>query len=180
VGQLIDRLMLLSVEVQSPDGRITADVRGEYQITVRFRGNCYRFYTEASLSQQLARLATLAWTHYRREYVEIVDAFLEEPVRDDDDKDLQFRERLTTMVITGTSTRGRIGLRSQALVRWTCDIQDGTIRALDEHEFLTELDSAVVDVLADHRRQLRQVTDEVYGTGLPTPPPAPVTSRRNR
>jgi hypothetical protein len=168
LGRLVDRLEDLAVEAVSLDGKIRASVRGRCRVTVGFAPWSYGSYAEPDLGHQLAHLASLLWTRYRRDYTEIVDAFLEEPVHVEDDDDRRFAERLARLRVSGRSTKGRISVDSRALVRWEVAVAAGTVRALGEDEFLAELASAVDDVLADYRAQLVLLTDEIYGIGLPS------------
>jgi hypothetical protein len=169
MGELVDRLERLAVEAWSPDGRIAATARGRYQVQLRFVGGAYRGYADAELGHQLAQLATVLWTRYRREYTEIVAAFHDDddPVIEDEPRDLVFRERLEQLVVSGTSAQRWIRLRSRALVRWEVTAAEATVRTLTEEQFLGEVDSAVTDILGDYQAQLITLTDEIYDIGVP-------------
>ncbi len=59
MGELTERLSLLSVEARSPDGGLTATVRGRNDVRVSFGGDAYLGYTGQRLAHQLEALATL-------------------------------------------------------------------------------------------------------------------------
>jgi hypothetical protein len=167
MGELLDRLERLRVEARSPDGRIGAEAHGKYHVTVWFAANAYRAYTEWDLGHQLAQLASVVWTRYRRQYTEIMAAFLDEPPPVLDSDDLRFQQRLEEMTVAGRSTSQWINVRSRALVRWEFAISGGAIHTLGEEEFLAELNSAVTDILRDYQSKLRLLTDDIYDIGLP-------------
>jgi hypothetical protein len=171
MGDLSDQLARIVVDASSPDGNISAQVRGRFDISVRFVRGAYGRYVESSLAHQLGQLATLAWTRYRRDYVETVDRFLEEPVTDTGDPGSDRRrywERLEELVANGESPGGYLWIRSRALVRWEFTIADGTLRSLAEEAFVAELTGAVTDLIADYRAQVVLVTDELFDLGLPS------------
>lgn len=169
MGELIDRLERLAVEVRSLDGTITATVRGRYQIQLEFLPGTYARRTEDELAYQLGQLAAVVCARYRREYTEMVavfydgDDFLDEEAP----HDVAFRERLAQMVVIGGSAQRWITIRSRALVRWDVTVADGAVRTLTEEEFLGQANSALADVLADYQSQLIMLTDEMYDIGVP-------------
>ncbi len=103
---------------------------------MRFVDRAYGGYTDSHLGHQLSQVATLVWTRYRRDYVEIVDAFLGEPVHVEGADDRQFRDRLARLAVSGRSTAGWINVQSRALVHWEVTIKAGAVQALAEEEFL--------------------------------------------
>src|SRR5262245_26713198 len=102
MGDLADRLACIVVDASSPDQMISPQVRGQ-DITVRFQAGAYRRYTESGLAHQLGQLATLTWTRHRRDYLETVDAYFEDPVDDDTPEGREFQPRLEQLVVTGAS-----------------------------------------------------------------------------
>lgn len=155
------------MEARSPDGRLGAEARGKYQVAVWFAAGAYPSYTEADLARQLGQLASVVWARYRREYTEIMAAFMNEPPPDLDSDDHLFQRRLEETTVTGRSADRWITVSSRALVRWEFLISDGAVHALDETRFLTELNSAVTAVLRDYQSQLILLTDQIYDIGLP-------------
>jgi hypothetical protein len=168
VGELAERLSLLVVEVQSPDGGLTAIAHGRDDIRVSFAVGSYQSYRAGVLARQMEALATLLWAGYRRRYMEVVTAWAD---RDEGPEstaeDREFERRLAGLRVVGSSPRGWLTLRSRALVSWQVEIAGDPVGSLSEHEFLAELDGAVRDVLADHRAKLIRLTDAVYDIGMP-------------
>ncbi len=168
MGTLTDRLVRLAVTTRSPDGNIEADARGgSGRVEVRFAPGGFRGYTEPELGHQLAELGARIWTRYLREHAEVVESFLGEPAKDEEENGRRFRDRLERLTASGASAGGWLEVRSRALVRWEVAIRPGALRALTEQDFLAEFDSAVSDMLADYRTQVIFLTDEIYDIGLP-------------
>jgi len=168
MGELAERLSLIAVEARSPDGGLVAAVAGRQDVSVRFLSDAYRRYRRADLAHQLEVLATLAWTRYRRSYLEVVASWAdrdEEPATTDQDR--EFQGRLAALEIVGVSASGWVTVRSRALVSWHVEIAGEPVGSLTEPEFLAELDSAVSALLADHRAKVTLLTDAVYDIGLP-------------
>ncbi len=164
MGELADRLARIVIRANSPDGNIAAEVRGADDIRVQFGRDGYRSYGEEGLGHQLSQLATIAWARYHRDYVEIVDAFLVNPVESDSDEDREYKARLDQLVSHGTSRQGLIEIRSRALVRWDITITPGALQRLGEQDFLDELRGGLTSVLAEHRMRMVLLRDEIYGT----------------
>lgn len=169
MGELTDRLETLSVRASSPDGGIEGTVRGRLEVDIRFVYDAYRRYTERDLGHQLAQLGALLWTRYRREYIETATAVRagDDPIIDDQPRDLVFRERMEALIVRGRSAEGWINMRSRALVHWDVDVGVGAVRQLGEDEFLLELSGAIADILRDWQGKLIVLTDEIYDIGVP-------------
>jgi hypothetical protein len=169
MGELIDRLEMLSVRASSPDGGIEGTVRGRLDVDIRFVHDAYRRYSERDLGHQLAQLGALLWTRYRREYLETATAVRagDNPIIDDEPRDLAFRERMEALVVHGRSAHGWISMRSRALVHWDVKVGADAIRQLSEDEFLVELSGAIADILRDWQGKLIVLTDEIYDIGVP-------------
>jgi hypothetical protein len=169
MGELVDRLERLAVEARSPNGVITATVRGRYQVALEFLPGAYARHTDGELAYQLGQLAAIVWVRYRREYAETVEAFhdSEDLLIEEEPRDVAFQERLALLIVTGSSAQGWITVRSRALVRWDVSVGDGAVQTLTEDEFLGEADSVLADVLAGYQAQLIMLTDELYGIGVP-------------
>jgi hypothetical protein len=170
VAELANTLNSIVIDAPSPDGGVSARVAGR-SITVRFRPGAYARYSEERLAHQLAQLAPVAWAQYRRAYLAAVNDFLETPVPDDpradDAPEREFRRRLETLPVQGTSPQGTVTVSSRGLVRWAVTIEPGTLRRLPEQQFLGELAAAVSGLLREHRYKVFVLRDEVFDLGMP-------------
>jgi hypothetical protein len=168
MGELADRLGRIVTYASSPDGRIHLDLRGSADLRVSFDPGSYRSYSEERLGHQLSQLGALAWVHYHRAYVEVIDEFLVDPVRVTSTEDAAYRDRVEQLSVRGRSPEGALAITSRALLRWDVTVAPGAIGEFTEREFLAELHAAVGDLLADHRARTALLRAEVYGLGLPT------------
>ncbi|MEV8506306.1 hypothetical protein AB0368_15930 [Actinoplanes sp. NPDC051475] len=168
MGELAERLSLLNVEAQSPDGWLTATARGRGDVRVAFAWDTYRSYRAATLVHQLEALATLLWSRYRRRYMEIVASWIDQDEAPEiTDEDREFQRRLEELNVAGVSAAGWMTIRSRALVSWQVQLAGEPVGSLTEQQFLAELDSAVAALLADHQAKVTLLTDAVYDIGLP-------------
>jgi hypothetical protein len=131
------------------------------------RDTRHDFAGALAVARQLAQVAAVTWSRYRRRYSEIMTEFLDSAVVEHDEEDRRFDEQLQLLTVTGRSPGGWIELHSRALVHWQVTIAQGTLVALSEESFLTELRAALAELLADYRMQQLRLTDEIYGLGLP-------------
>lgn len=80
MGELAERLSLLSVEAVSPDGGVSATAQGPGDVRIGFAPGAYQHYRTAALARQLESLATALWARYRRRYLEIVSSWTDRGV----------------------------------------------------------------------------------------------------
>lgn len=169
MGEFADLVGALRVQAQSPDGRISCEVAGPQRINLAFQGNGYSEYlSEQDLADQLGRLASVAFSRYRREYEEVLDRYRDyEPAPYELPADTEFRERQAAIRAYGVSPQRWIEAESRGLARWDVRVEDGARRALTMGEFLAEADGAVSALMRDWRHKVIALTDEIYGIGTP-------------
>ncbi|MFI1989082.1 hypothetical protein [Actinoplanes sp. NPDC020271] len=172
MGEFADRLSVLSVRAESPDGQIVGSVESPPQANISFRDRAYRQYSDGDLGHQLGQLAAVLFVRYRREYDEILSAYRDLPaeagdVRYESLQEATFRERQAALVVRGRSARGRLEVSTRALLRWDVTVTEGTVSSLSESEFLAEANSLVAEVLRDWRNQTALLTNEIYDIGVP-------------
>ncbi len=156
------------VEVTSPDGRIRARLTGDRDVEVSFAHGAYRRYAEDELGHQLARLATLMWTAYRQEYLRRLSVATETPVHTVSlrGRRADFRNALADIAVDGYAPDRSIAVHSVGLLRWEVVIRGGTVRRLDEQEFLAYALSAVNDLLTAYFAASHRLKDEIFDLRL--------------
>lgn len=172
MGELAERLGTMVVTATSPDGQVSARVRGSAAaVEVTFSPGAYPRYREDGLARRLEQLATLTFTRYRRTEQEIVAAVFAEPLTDDGTDFGPQRHRyikaLAHVVATGESDDGQLRVTARGLVAWEVTIAPGALRRRSEQEFLDALSTAVRRLLADYNAQVFAVQDEIYDLGYP-------------
>lgn len=174
MGVMADQLANMRRTVSSPDGQLTAELRGNRLAGLTFQGNTYRYYTERTLERQLSRLALRLWTSYQRGYDEAITAATGEPVDRDtrtwDARRRRFRQAQAAAVSRGMSPNEWIYVETTGMVTWHVVIRDGALTALDEAAFVTEVFGAYRAMTDDYRAQVRQLRADHYGEPLPTRP----------
>ncbi|MFI5959792.1 hypothetical protein [Cryptosporangium sp. NPDC051539] len=164
---LSDRREALSARADSPDGRISAEIRGRSDLRIRFRASAYAAYSDRELAAQLGRLGTTVWARYHRDYTELTRSYLGEPAPDRAAADGDFLDRAEHLTVTGRSPHGWVAVSSRALARWEVSVADGAVSTLPEDTFLSELLAAVTAALQEYQDRLILLTAATYDVGAP-------------
>jgi hypothetical protein len=168
--ELARRLERITVGATSPDGRIRARVGGRLDLELAFAPRSYGRHTEAELGHQLGQLATLAWTRYHREYLEVESAFLDHAVQEQDARDRLFEERAKQLTVERTSPARWVTVRSRALARWDFHLDSGVLQRLSERHFINEVLGATADTIRAYRAGRARLLDEFYSLADGLPP----------
>lgn len=172
IGEHLDNMV---VTVNSPDEQIHARVSHYHDVETWFDPGVYKRYDEESLSHQLARLGVLTWVAYRRGRSEAYRASqglsaeeLAAAERPSDDPDRRrYEAELNEIAGEGVSAAGTVRIRTTGMMRWSVDIQPGTIRQLDESSFLSELHSAMKALLSDREVKIITLKSDHFDIGIP-------------
>jgi hypothetical protein len=170
MGELAGRLQGIVIEATSPDGLIRARVRGRLDLDLEFGGRAYGSYPAAELARQLGQLATLTWTRYHREYLEVENAFLEWSVQEKDAHDRQFEERAEQLLVEVSAPGGSVAARSRALVRWDFTLAPDVQRRLTEQQFVGEVLAVARGTVRAYRAARARLLDEFYDLAGGLPP----------
>jgi hypothetical protein len=170
MGELASRLERITVEATSPDGRIRAWVRGQLELDIEFGMRAYRSHDDAELSRQLGQLATLTWTRYHREYIEVENAFLDWSAQEQDAHDRLFEEQAEQLTVVGSSPGGWVTVRSRALARWDVHLVPGVQQQLTEQQFVDEVVGAAGHTVRAYRAARARLLDQFYDLAGGLPP----------
>ncbi|WP_244615695.1 hypothetical protein [Stackebrandtia albiflava] len=167
---MADRLSSMVVDVRSPDGRIRATLRHRDELTLYFSGDAYRHYQERTLEYQLARLATLMWVDYQRQYDEAVAAVVGHPVEEDRESwnanRRRFREEQAETKASGMSPGNVVYVENVGMRNWHVVVRDGTVARVPEEEFAAECVGAFHTLMRDHADNMRRLRAKHYGPGF--------------
>jgi hypothetical protein len=169
MGELAGRLQRIAIEATSPDRLIRARVHGRLDLDLEFATRAYGSYPDAELARQLGQLATLTWTQYRREYLQVENTFLDWSAQEKDARDRLFEERVEQLTVEVSSPGGRLNVRSRALVRWDFTLAPGVQRRLTEQRFVAEVLAVAGGTIRAYRAARARLLDEFYdlASGLP-------------
>lgn len=170
VGELAGRLQRIVVEATSPDGMIRGRVRGRLDLDLEFVRRAYGSYRDAELARQLGQLATSTWTRYRREYLDVENAFLDWSVQEKDARDRLFEERAERLTVEVSSPGGSVAVRSRALVRWDFTLAPGVQRRLTEQQFVAEVLAVAGKTVRAYRTARVRLLDQFYDLAGGLPP----------
>ena len=159
----------------SPDGRIQARISESGEVELSFGPGVYRRYEESALSHQLERLGQLSWIAYDRARTEelrvalgrTVEEFAEDLRRPKDKQRQRYDADLAAIEAEGVSPSGWLRIKARGVLRWRVEIERGALRALTEHEFLAELETALRTLLAGRETQITLIKARHYDLGIP-------------
>lgn len=155
-----------TVTIASPDSNIEVELGGGDRLALGFRPGSYPRYDEATLEHQLAQLGRLAWPAYLREYRRGVER-AGRLINDWDPKRRRYRHALREIMATGASSGGNVQVTSTGFEHWRFEIRPGTLAALTEDRFVTEVESAVASLIADYESKVVLLKDDYFGFDLP-------------
>lgn len=170
MGVVAERLAKMVVTVSSPDGQIEGELRDNDALSLSFRGDAYRHYTEENLGRQLSRLALRMWTGYQRGYDYAVSEGTGQPVERSqetwDANRRRFREAQANTTSSGFSVNGWVYAETTGMVSWTFVVRDGALATLDESGFVAEALSAFHALNHDYRNKMSDLRAEHYGVSF--------------
>ncbi len=156
----------LRVRVTSPNGACSAELVGRSQIRLAFSGSFYYRTDERELEAQAEALCRLLWAARAREVDAIVTRAGGRTVTAEQARsplDEEYYRRLDRLVASGRSPDGRIEVTASAGMRqWSVRIEDGTLQAVSEEEFIASAAHAADALIRDQLDQVMQLKAEVY------------------
>lgn len=163
------------VAATSPDGGIQASINRAAEIEVTFTGSAYRRYNEETMRHQLERLAVLAWVAYDRALTEehrrtlgyATAEYAEHERRPKDERRQRYDADLAAVEATGLSSGGSLRIRARGMLHWQVHIEPGTLRRLNQVDFLNELNSALHALFVDRELKITVIKARYYDLGIP-------------
>jgi hypothetical protein len=168
MGELADRVDGMRIRVSTPDGGLTAELHDRDQLSLTFRDGLYRLFDhEADLERRLSTLATLLWVARTREYARIYSDVTGDDSTGEDKpmgvRDVEWRVEREDLEATGSSSDGRIAVRVKGMREWRVTIRAGTLRALDEKQFVAAVGEAAGGLIRDQFAKLVALSNKYYG-----------------
>lgn len=167
MGEFADRVDTMRVYASTPDGTIRADLHDRTQLALRFREGFYDQCADHDLERRLAVLAHLLWVARTREYNAIHSDLTgdystgeDPPV---DETELAWRSERDNLEAYGSSSDGRVRVRSIGMRDWQVSVQPGTARTLDEHQFAVAAAEAAGALIDDQFAKLAALSNKHYG-----------------
>jgi len=161
-----ERVDGMVVRATSPNGSITATVRGMDAIEVSFAPGFYQRASEQEMETQLAQVARLLWANRMREYQAILDdesgggLIVDAPGADRLDD--QFYEQRENLVAEGRSADGRVRVTVRGMRDWSVHISPGAIDQMREQEMLSAAVQAAEALIRDQMVKLNELKFAIY------------------
>jgi DNA-binding protein YbaB len=161
-----ERVDSMVVRATSPNGSVTATVRGMDSIEVTFMPGFYQEAGTHQMETQLAQVAKVLWANRMREYRAIVDdesnGSLVVKTEPADRRDEQFFEQRENLVAEGSSSDGRVRVTVRGMVDWTVHISPGTLQELREYELATAVGEAAQALIRDQTNKMLELKLSIY------------------
>lgn len=171
MGEIADRLNELSVTVQSPDGNISATVKGPRHIQIGISQSGYNAYVPYNIGEfehQLSQLATLTWTRYQRGVRDICGDTTPD-VRYDECAEgvIAYNGQRAQIEAGAESADGVVSIRTRGMVQWSVSLDHALMRQIAPQQFLTGLSNALKTTVSRYLTAQYQLRDKLFGDGLP-------------
>lgn len=152
-----ERLDSIHLRVRVPGTDISAELRNRTDVSVSFGPDVYPWLNERYLERYLATGARLLYTAWVREYrAALNDSFLDASYASEQ-HDRDFLAARDAIEVQGTSSDQRIAVSAVGMQDIRVRIADGTIRALNEQEFVASAKEAVDALLQDYLAKVREL-----------------------
>lgn len=165
-----ERVDSMAVQATSPNGSVTAVVRGQNGIEISFAPGFFQRAGTEELETQLAQVARLLWANRTREYRAILDdEFRGNLVVDpppDGQRDERFYEERENLVAEGSSPDGRVRVTVRGMRDWEVRIAPGAIDELREEEMARAAAHAAQALIQDQMDKTRELKLSIYEDDL--------------
>lgn len=166
MGKLSGRVAELSVRVTSPNGQLSAELKGYSEITPSFAAGTYRYYDESSLEDDIAKVASLLFAARTKAYFDIMSESFGSPMNGElpalSSRDRDFDTARAELVAEGRSPDGNIVISARGLRSWSVHIARGSVRRLTESEFVEQLAGAARSLVQHQMDLIRELKDDIY------------------
>jgi DNA-binding protein YbaB len=158
------------VTVTTPNGQVTATVRGQREVTVRFAPGFYATCSTAKLQENLQAAARLLFAAARREHLEQIRAFTG---RDDVEsrpdpqtpRDHDYYARLAELVAEGESDDGLVSVSAVGQQHYVVRVTPGVLDRVPQEQVEAACAQAADRMLAETERKAAAARWEIYLSG---------------
>ena len=169
-------LAALRTRTTTPDGRVEAKMRGDFDVRVRFVNDGHPGYAESELSAVLSRLLTDLMDQHRKGRARIADRagltcydsetrpHWHKPTR-------EFMAQRDATVVSGDSPNGVVRVATKGFRRFRVDIAPGAGNRLTGDELCRDLQSTVQRLGEDYRAvvfEMREAFHAIPGNANPS------------
>jgi hypothetical protein len=167
MGVLAERLAGMRVRASLPSGSISGEFSAQHGVDITFAPGMYDCLDERELERQLAALArSLRAAQAREYYAAVSEAFGQAATKELPaltPRDRAYDSARAELIAQGRSTDGRVSITARGMTVWTVRIVDGTLRDLDEQEFIERVRQAGAELVRDQIAQIQALKAQVYG-----------------
>jgi DNA-binding protein YbaB len=155
------------VTVTTPNGQVTASVRGQREVTVRFAPGFYARCSTVQLQENLQTAARLLFAAARRDHLEQIRAFTG---RDDVESrpdpqtplDHDYYTRLAELSAEGESDDGLVLVSAVGQQHYVVQVKPGVLDRVPQEQLEASCGQAADRMLAETERKAASARWEVY------------------
>lgn len=166
---ITERVERMLVGVQTPSGRVTAQLHGSHDVRVWFAPGFYQRADRHEMQTQLEQAARLLWAARVTEYQRILSDEYEQPMAQRSPVgrlDTEFGQRREALVAQGESDDGHIAITVKGMRDWRVELTADALRALREDEFTAAVALAASKLIADQLTKIVQLRVRTYDPRL--------------
>ena len=165
-AELIERS---EVTVTTPNGNVTATVRGEQDVTVRFAPGFYATCNTAQLQDHLQTVARLLFAAARREHLEQIRVFtgrdadeVESRPEPQTPQDHDYYARLAELFAEGESDDGLVSVSAVGQQQYVVRVKPGVLDRVPQAQIEASCAQAANRLLAETELQAAAARWEIY------------------
>ncbi|MCW2792704.1 MAG: hypothetical protein JWO76_1802 [Nocardioides sp.] len=161
---LSEAVRSMRVSVSTPNGQVLGEVRGRYEVVVRFEPGYAERVGETELAGQVQRLGRLLFAHRAAAYEELKRAILQ-PSRSPRPRPggETYERAYDALSVTGESRDGSVHVTVGGLRSWVVHIDPGAIERLGGEGVARATSEAANDLVARVVTEIKRLRLEHFG-----------------
>jgi hypothetical protein len=162
LGQAIDAM---HVTAATPNGQVTGEVTGWYDVRVMFAPGYPERAGELELALQVQRLARLLFAARMAAYASIVEEHLPQPVLPVTEQDRAYDDDVARLESTGSSADGSVHISGVAMTQWVVQIRPGLVDGIGGEAVAGRVTEAANAFVHDRVAGVRRLKNLHYVAG---------------
>ena len=153
------------VSATTPNGQLTGEVTGWYDVRITFADGYPERVGETELAAQVRRLARLLFAARMATYNRLVEEHLPQPVLPLSDQDRAYEEDVAALESTGESSDGSVRISGVAMTHWAVHIRPGLVDGVGGERVAVLVTEAANTFVRDQVAGVRRLKNLHYVVG---------------
>ncbi len=164
-GPLGRAIEAMHVSATTPNGQVTGEVTGWYDVRITFAPGYPERVGEAELAAQVQRLARLLFAARMAAYNHLVEEHLPQPVLPVTDQDRAYDDDVAALESTGASADGSVRISGVAMTQWVVHIRPGLVDGVGGERVAALVTEAANAFVRDRVAGVRRLKNLHYVVG---------------